>query len=90
MASPEQHHVHTIDHKRAAQWRRQSTPIVPGGWLQSKSPAFFYTESAQQCHNDPFLHLFLSTVSYLSSYQADHLIVCVDIQYIENRICLLD
>lgn len=34
MASPEQYHVHTIDHKIAAQRRSQSTLTVPGGWLQ--------------------------------------------------------
>lgn len=45
MASPEQHHVHTIDHKIAAQRRSQSTLTVPGGWLQYVGSPF-YTESA--------------------------------------------
>lgn len=85
--SLEQHHVHTIDHKRAAQRRSQSTLIVPGGWLQYKSVALFYTESSQQCHNDPFPQLFLSTVSYISTYQADHLVVCIALQCIQILIC---
>lgn len=48
MASPEQQHIHTIDHKRAAQQRSQSTLIVPGGWLQYKSVALL-TQRLPNC-----------------------------------------